>query len=651
MRSNGVTLLSAVIIPPPEYTSQPVFEDAVGPSHTPADCAMRPNEGPGYQQRTFAMYVHHFNKCGVRVQQGSDGKEWISVTIRFPFMEGLRMAEDEYVMIMCKPQDRIATTQHVMDMRGTATEGRSVQPKKVFRSGPRDVACRMSLMTRGQGSRSFSREMKSGATVRVGQDLQIKAIVKEGDGWNAAMLKDVVISRISGNRISSNARTSQYPANNHDNINTVDVGENAIYRDQRTDDTTAHDVAQLVFGDGCRNPQYRPIAPFHPQRDTNNPLSVNFVFKAFMFQNMLDGESLRLSAQVVACAELSDCQQAFCNGEIPRGKRKRRELRNISGTVFEHPSVKNFTEDFQLTVTLGGFAQKKQVGRIDVSAATSVGGDMVVARCWQQWITEGRVYRRGGSGRPRNTNDREDRTIRRVATSAPTTSLASIQRHLPPSRHPVPSRETIRRRLTEVGLRSRRPLRRLPLTPHHRQCRLDFCRPRATWSVTDWRRVVFSDESRFSLSADDHRTRVWRRSGQRSDPAFIVERHTAISQGVTVWGAISWDTRSSLVVLQGTLTARRYVDDILTPIVLPMLSSRPGAIYQQDNARPHTARLSQQCLQGYDVLPWPARSPDLSPIEHVCDALGRQLQPSRDTGELTAQMQKTMAGSSTGGHK
>ncbi|GFU88935.1 transposable element Tc1 transposase [Trichonephila clavipes] len=100
--------------------------------------------------------------------------------------------------------------------------------------------------------------------------------------------------------------------------------------------------------------------------------------------------------------------------------------------------------------------------------------DMVVARCWQQWITEGRVYRRGGSGRPRNTNDREDRAIRRVATSAPTTSLASIQRHLPPSRHPVPTRETIRRRLTEVGLRSQRPLRRLPLTPHHRQCRLDF---------------------------------------------------------------------------------------------------------------------------------------------------------------------------------
>ncbi|GFU76407.1 HTH_38 domain-containing protein [Trichonephila clavipes] len=58
--------------------------------------------------------------------------------------------------------------------------------------------------------------------------------------------------------------------------------------------------------------------------------------------------------------------------------------------------------------------------------------DMVVARCWQQWITEGRMYRRGGSGRPRNTSDREDRAIRRGPLRHQTTSLASIQRHLPP---------------------------------------------------------------------------------------------------------------------------------------------------------------------------------------------------------------------------
>ncbi|GFU07274.1 uncharacterized protein TNCV_2656001 [Trichonephila clavipes] len=68
-----------------------------------------------------------------------------------------------------------------------------------------------------------------------------------------------------------------------------------------------------------------------------------------------------------------------------------------------------------------------------------------------------------------------------------------------------------------------------------------------------------------------------------------------------------------------------------------MLSSHPGAIYQQDNARPHTARLSQQCLQGYDTMAYQVTR---SFANRECHALGRQLQPSRDTGELTAQMQR-----------
>ncbi|UYV63664.1 hypothetical protein LAZ67_2005243 [Cordylochernes scorpioides] len=143
--------------------------------------------------------------------------------------------------------------------------------------------------------------------------------------------------------------------------------------------------------------------------------------------------------------------------------------------------------------------------------------------------------------------------------------------------------------------------------------------------MTEWHRVVFSDESRFCLSSDSRRVRVWRRRGERSNPAAIVERPTVRQRGIMVWGAIAYDSRSPLLRIQGTMTAQRYVDDVLRPVTLPYLQGVPNALYQQDNARPHTARISQQALQDVQMLPWPPYSPDLSPIEHVWDIIGRRL--------------------------
>ncbi|GFX43617.1 DDE_3 domain-containing protein [Trichonephila clavipes] len=60
-----------------------------------------------------------------------------------------------------------------------------------------------------------------------------------------------------------------------------------------------------------------------------------------------------------------------------------------------------------------------------------------------------------------------------------------------------------------------------------------------------------------------------------------------------VWGAIAYDSRSTLIVMCGTLTGQRYVNDILRPHVGPSLNGLSGAIFQQDNARPHTTRVAQ----------------------------------------------------------
>ncbi|GFU95250.1 transposable element Tcb1 transposase [Trichonephila clavipes] len=88
------------------------------------------------------------------------------------------------------------------------------------------------------------------------------------------------------------------------------------------------------------------------------------------------------------------------------------------------------------------------------------------------------------------------------------------------------------------------------------------------------------------------------------------------------------------------MTAQWYVHDILQTHVLPIMQRLPGAIFQQDNARPHTTRVSQDCLRTFIILPWPARSPDLSEIEHVWDNLGRRVGHPTSLSELEAKVQQ-----------
>ncbi|GFW93792.1 transposable element Tcb2 transposase [Trichonephila clavipes] len=78
-----------------------------------------------------------------------------------------------------------------------------------------------------------------------------------------------------------------------------------------------------------------------------------------------------------------------------------------------------------------------------------------------------------------------------------------------------------------------------------------------------------------------------------------------------------------LALICGTMTAQWYIHDILQPHVLPLIQRLPRAIFQQDNARPHTARLSQDSLRTVTTLLWPVRSQDLSPIKYIWDPVGR----------------------------
>ncbi|MBJ3377333.1 hypothetical protein JGC18_24820 [Salmonella enterica subsp. enterica serovar Typhimurium] len=161
--------------------------------------------------------------------------------------------------------------------------------------------------------------------------------------------------------------------------------------------------------------------------------------------------------------------------------------------------------------------------------------------------------------------------MRRALTDRTATSRTLAQELGSVAQQPVSAR-TIRHRLQQRGLVARRPLLRLPLTLNHE---------RMKWSVerstrnTEWHDIIFSDESRFCLQHHDGRIRVWRHRGERLYDTCIRHSHSAPSPGVTVWGAIGFDTRTRLVRIASTLNSHRYISDVLEPVVLPYLQDLP----------------------------------------------------------------------------
>lgn len=97
---------------------------------------------------------------------------------------------------------------------------------------------------------------------------------------------------------------------------------------------------------------------------------------------------------------------------------------------------------------------------------------------------------------------------------------------------------------------------------------------------------------------------------------------------VMIWGCISMRRQTDIVILpHPAMTSVCYVNDVLRPHILPLRQLHRNFVFMQDNARPHTTNITWRFFDRHDIqlLPHPANSPNLNPIEHIWDKIERRL--------------------------
>ncbi|GFW53500.1 transposable element Tc1 transposase [Trichonephila clavipes] len=195
-------------------------------------------------------------------------------------------------------------------------------------------------------------------------------------------------------------------------------------------------------------------------------------------------------------------------------------------------SSRHHIDDFMRDRIIGKIEEGRKI--TDVAREFDI-AHSVVSRLWKSFKTTGMCSRRHGE-------------------------VVLVVRHLQKTGKQI-SRKTVARRLKGGGLYARRPVVCVRLTRQHRTARLQWCREHHNWTEQDWACVLFSDESRFSLSSDCRRQWIWRESGTAYRPENIQEKNRYLTCSIMVWAGIMINGRTRLhVVANGTMTGQRYID-------------------------------------------------------------------------------------------
>lgn len=225
-------------------------------------------------------------------------------------------------------------------------------------------------------------------------------------------------------------------------------------------------------------------------------------------------------------------------------------------------------------------------------------------------------------GRPSKLSPTDTRSIVTQITTGKASNAVEATKHINSIISNPVSSQTVRRVLKKNSFKAVTKKKKPLLTAVHRKKRLAFAEKYKEWTVEDWKRVIWSDETKINRIGSDGKQWVWKQAGEGLIRREIQQTVKFGGGNIMVWGCMGWNGVGRLAEVEGRMDAEQYVN-ILEENLLPSIEEcgipEEEVIFQQDNDPKHTSKKAFKWFKSQDinVLDWSPQSPDINPLEHL----------------------------------